>query len=449
MRRLPRLRLRRRQRPTPTPHDRPRGRLLRHVPRRVVRVGLVLLALVVPGSMVAGTTAMMGESAARSMGADLGGFLPTSEDDALDPFLDPDLLAAVPVGPEEVSDDVENVLYSSEIVDAVSDNGIPEVALDAYTDAADQTEVDDPGCGIRWSLLAAIGDVESNHGRFGGAQLRDDGYPTRPILGIPLDGRPNVARISDTDRGRYDRDLTFDRAVGPMQFIPSTWESVKVDVVGDGSFDPQNMFNATQGAAVYLCRGGGDLRDVDQQARAVRRYNNADSYVQMVLRLAEMYESGDVDELPAIGLPPREPTPRPPATTQPPVTTRPPVTTTPPRPSTTTSTTAAPTTTVPPTTSTTVPGPSTTTTVPDTTTTVPAEVPAPPDTAAVGWAPAMREVVVEILETGGVPEPCPTEPTPVAPPAPGATPPCPPPAVPDPSTPPAAPPPAATTASGT
>ena len=145
--------------------------------------------------------------------------------------------------------------------------------------AADQLAVDDPECGIRWTLLAAIGRVESNHGRFGGAQLRDDGYGTRPIRGIPLDGRPDVALIRDTDGGRLDGDTTYDRAVGPMQFIPSTWQSVGVDADGDGRRDPNNIFDAAQGAAVYLCRGDADLRDAGgagaggpavQQRRPVR-----------------------------------------------------------------------------------------------------------------------------------------------------------------------------------
>ncbi|MGH8775651.1 MAG: lytic transglycosylase domain-containing protein [Jiangellaceae bacterium] len=88
--------------------------------------------------------------------------------------------------------------------------------------------------------------------------------------------RPNVALIRDTDGGALDGDTTYDRAVGPMQFIPSTWRSVSVDGNGDGRRDPNNIYDAAQGAAVYLCAGDTDLRDPIQAARAVRRYNNAD-----------------------------------------------------------------------------------------------------------------------------------------------------------------------------
>ena len=85
---------------------------------------------------------------------------------------------------------------------------------------------------------------------------------------------------------QLDGDTSFDRAVGPMQFIPSTWASVGVDANGDGKRDPDNIFDAALGAAVYLCAAGGDLTDPDQAAAAVRRYNNADEYVRVVLALA-------------------------------------------------------------------------------------------------------------------------------------------------------------------
>jgi hypothetical protein len=402
----------------------------RRAPRRSRQAIMVALAIALPGSITAGATAGM-----LPMGAELDGMLPVQEDSALDGFLDPELLEAVPVGASSVAEPVRAVLSSAEVIETLGENGIPSVAVDAYMQAADQLADDDPTCGIRWTLLAAIGRVESNHGRFGGAQLRDDGYGTKPIRGIPLDGRPNVALIRDTDGGELDGDTTYDRAVGPMQFIPSTWKSVGVDANDDGRRDPNNIFDAAQGAAVYLCRGDADLTDVDARARAVRSYNNADEYVRVVLSLADMYESGEVDLLPSIGLPPREPTPRPrPATTpspQPSPTTPQPTPTTP-QPSTPPATPAPPA----PTTTTTVPDqPPVTTpddTVPPTTsTTVPDEppvdtpdepVPAEPDPgvvepaeppAAVGWAPAMREVVVEIIEEApAAPEP--TEPAPPA-----------------------------------
>jgi cell division septation protein DedD len=430
------------------------------------------MAILLPGS-IAGTTAMLPEEADMRQ---LEGMLPIQDGSPLDPFVDSDLLAAVPVGPGNVADPVRAVLSSMRVIDTLGESGIPSVAVDAYTRGADRLAVEDPSCGIRWTLLAAIGRVESNHGRFGGAMLRDDGYSTKPIRGIPLDGRPNVALIRDTDDGELDGDTAYDRAVGPMQFIPSTWRSVGVDGNRDGRRDPDNIFDAAYGAARYLCDGDADLRNIGARAQAIRRYNNADEYVRVVLNLAEMYDTGRVQQLPSIGLPPREPTPPPPPSPGPPpapstvpaapssapaqpsprpqapappapnqpapapatpsplgprpttTTTTAPATTAPPAPTTTTSTPAPPATT-----STTAPPAPTTssTTLPTTTTTTvpeepPAEEPVAPEepTAAVGWAPAMREVVVEILEDAPGPAraapdaPAPTTPEAAAPPAP-------------------------------
>ena len=81
----------------------------------------------------------------------------------------------------------------------------------------------DPGCHLPWTLLAGIGRVESDHGRYGGSVLGNDGVPRPAIVGVALNGKGPVAAIHDTDNGAFDGDTVWDRAVGPMQFIPSTW----------------------------------------------------------------------------------------------------------------------------------------------------------------------------------------------------------------------------------
>ena len=58
-----------------------------------------------------------------------------------------------------------------------------------------------------------------------------------PIIGLPLDGSHGVKRIEDTDDGRLDGDPVFDRAIGPLQFIPTTWEDWASDADGDGVAD--------------------------------------------------------------------------------------------------------------------------------------------------------------------------------------------------------------------
>jgi membrane-bound lytic murein transglycosylase B len=226
---------------------------------------------------------------------------PFIEDETLAEFVAPEQLAAVPVGPGRVAKPVQMVLSGAPVIKTLGESGIPEVAVRAYKQAEARLAASDPGCGVPWTLLAAIGRVESNHGRFGGAQLRDDGSATRRIRGIPLDGRPNVAVIRDSDNGALDGDTVYDRAVGPMQFIPSTWRSVNADGNGDGVGDPNNMFDAALGAAQYLCTGTSNLRNPAGAAQAVRRYNNADSYVRVVLELARMYQTGGVVGLPSTG----------------------------------------------------------------------------------------------------------------------------------------------------
>jgi hypothetical protein len=139
-------------------------------------------------------------------------------------------------------------------------------------------------------LLAAIGRVESDHGRFAGAVLHTDGTSTPRIIGIPLNGH-GTALILDTDHGRLDGDTVYDHAVGPMQFIPSTWAEYGVDATHSGSADPFNIFDAAAAAARYLCAAS-SLDTVAGQTRAVLAYNHSDAYVAMVLELERSYAAG-------------------------------------------------------------------------------------------------------------------------------------------------------------
>lgn len=170
-------------------------------------------------------------------------------------------------------------------------NGIPSVALQAYRQAAAHERVVNRACGLTWPLLAGIGRVESDHGRFAGAVLHTNGVSTPRIIGIPLDGSSS-ARILDTDDGRLDGDKTYDRAVGPMQFIPSTWALFGTDGDHDGKADPFDIFDAARAAAHYLCTAGGDLTTLKGQGRAVLAYNHSEEYLALVLRLEAIYARG-------------------------------------------------------------------------------------------------------------------------------------------------------------
>jgi membrane-bound lytic murein transglycosylase B len=176
---------------------------------------------------------------------------------------------------------------------ALAASGIPTTALQAYKNAAAREARRNKACGLSWPLLAGIGRVESNHGRFAGAVLHSDGLSTPRVIGIPLNGN-GTALIRDTDGGRLDGDTVYDRAVGPMQFIPSTWAGWGVDANNDSVKDPFNIFDAAAAAADYLCAAGRDLTTTRGQVRAILSYNYSLDYVTLVMSLERVYASGAV-----------------------------------------------------------------------------------------------------------------------------------------------------------
>jgi hypothetical protein len=168
--------------------------------------------------------------------------------------------------------------------------GIPRTMLQAYQAAEQWATGYAPACKLSWAFVAGVGRVESNHGRHGGAGFTATGQVMPPIVGIPLDGRPGVRRIADTDGGRWDGDSKWDRAVGPMQFLPTSWRALGRDGDGDGAADPHNAYDAAVSAAAFLCRGGGgSLANRATLERAVHAYNHSASYVQTVLSWADAY----------------------------------------------------------------------------------------------------------------------------------------------------------------
>ncbi|MFF3752194.1 lytic murein transglycosylase [Streptomyces sp. NPDC002018] len=167
--------------------------------------------------------------------------------------------------------------------------GIPATVLAAYRQAEQALAESRPGCNLPWQLLAAIGKVESGQAR--GGRVDAGGTTTSPILGPVLNG-VGFANISDTDNGAYDGDTTHDRAVGPMQFIPSTWATWGRDANGDGRKDPNNIYDAALAAGQYLCAGNRDL-SVDADLReAILGYNHSQEYLNTVLTWFEYYKNG-------------------------------------------------------------------------------------------------------------------------------------------------------------
>lgn len=166
--------------------------------------------------------------------------------------------------------------------------GIPSRALQAYASAASTANAAQPTCTIGWNTIAAIGSIESGHGTHGGGSLTASGNSSRPIIGPQLNG-DGYALIPDTDGGNLDGDAAWDRAVGPMQFIPSTWRTAGRDGNGDGAADPLNIDDAALSAALYLCSGGRNLSTGQGWTDAVMSYNHSADYVSQVRRQANAY----------------------------------------------------------------------------------------------------------------------------------------------------------------
>jgi len=112
--------------------------------------------------------------------------------------------------------------------------------------------------GLPWSVLAAIGKIETDHGR---SQL------------------PGV-HTGENSAG----------AGGPMQFLAATWAAYGVDTDGDTPPDRYDPADAIYSAAAYLCANGagqpGGLNN------AVFAYNHAEWYVRQVLAQAAAYTDG-------------------------------------------------------------------------------------------------------------------------------------------------------------
>ncbi|MGW2291237.1 C40 family peptidase [Streptomyces phaeochromogenes] len=168
---------------------------------------------------------------------------------------------------------------------------IPPRMLSAYKKAVQQVGKHVPKCqGMRWPILAGIAKVESNHAV--GRTISAGGDIRPKIYGVLLNGSGaggNTTVFPDTDNGKWDGTSTWERAVGPFQFLPSTWEGVWKDAGGDKVADPHNADDAALGAAKYLCGNGRDLTKRSQLKAAILQYNHSNEYVANVLGWIDQY----------------------------------------------------------------------------------------------------------------------------------------------------------------
>src|SRR3954451_1198938 len=166
---------------------------------------------------------------------------------------------------------------------------IADVLLDAYRNAARSMPT---SCELPVSLLAAIGQVES--GSLVGRPI--DAKHRTSVLGPVLDGSGGFAAIPDTDGGRWDGNAQWDRAIGPMQFIPSTWARFGVDADGDGVADPQDVEDASAATAAYLCYGGGNPSRPAPPPAAILSYNHSEAYLRLVLTYQTRFAALGLDD---------------------------------------------------------------------------------------------------------------------------------------------------------
>ncbi|MFC5142677.1 lytic transglycosylase [Actinomycetospora rhizophila] len=265
----------------------------------------------------------------------------------------------------------------------VDATGIPVRVLRAYRGAEAALGTSEPGCRLPWTLVAAIGRVESDHA--GAGAVGEDGRTLAPIRGPRLDGTAGHPFLVDTDAGRLDGDPGVDLAAGPMQFLPSSWAIYGADGDGDGAADVDDVDDAAVGSGRHLCAGGADLSDPGQRTAAVFAYNRSDAYVAQVLAIEAAYAAGaPAPALPAapapsaLALPGAPALPTAPAPSVPTTPDALPVAPTPVRPAEPPTATGATETPVP----TTTPAPPATSTAPPTTSTTPAPAvtgPAPED----------------------------------------------------------------------
>ncbi|SDL85989.1 Membrane-bound lytic murein transglycosylase B [Corynebacterium mycetoides] len=172
--------------------------------------------------------------------------------------------------------------------------GIGPQAVRAYGNAALVAQEAWPQCNLAWNTLAGIGWVETRHGTYTGrtfdtGRLDEAGFAQPPIIGPALDGSGQFAEIRDTDGGALDGDATFDRAVGPMQFLPGSWRIYGRDANGDGVADPQQIDDAALASANLLCADNRDLSTPEGWRDAIFSYNNSNDYVVKVRDAAANY----------------------------------------------------------------------------------------------------------------------------------------------------------------
>lgn len=161
--------------------------------------------------------------------------------------------------------------------------GIDPAVAQAYSAAAELMATQKPDCHMRWQIVAGIWSVESSS--VAGHTISTTGQITPAIVGPPI-GYP------DTDHGKWDGLSNEDRAVGPGQFLPSTFVAFGIDANDDGVADPHNVYDAAASTANYLCGDDhGNLSDPGALRAAIFRYNHSNTYVDSVMSAIAQFDA--------------------------------------------------------------------------------------------------------------------------------------------------------------
>ncbi|MBC9224958.1 lytic transglycosylase domain-containing protein [Aeromicrobium sp. zg-636] len=175
------------------------------------------------------------------------------------------------------------------VTKTAADRQIPVRAMQAYARTEISQREEQPECRLRWNTLAGVGSVESAHGTLGGAGLDAAGVSSKRIIGPPLNGKDGTRAIKATrESTALHGDETWDRAVGPFQFLTTSWDQYGADADGDGEANPHDIDDAALGAANHLCAHERDLSG-DGWVKAVFAYNNSMAYVDKVRSIADSY----------------------------------------------------------------------------------------------------------------------------------------------------------------
>ncbi len=190
-------------------------------------------------------------------------------------------------------------LLSRVNVPTLTEGRIPLHAYDAYVAASAAAPSVAAGCAVDWAVLAGIAQVESRHGQVDpDHEVAANGDVLPEIRGAALDGTEGTEPMPDSDGGELDGDATWDRAMGPLQFIPTTWREMGRDGNGDGVASPDNLYDASLTAAAHLClRDPGDYSDRAQLRAALVGYNASGRYAEQVLDWVERYRTEPLAEL--------------------------------------------------------------------------------------------------------------------------------------------------------